>query len=129
MKELIGKKITGLFVDSEDQGTLMFKSGEEELVYTGYGDCCSETWFADITGVDCLIGFTVISVESVELNDVFDERTRQEHDEVYGYKIKTNKGYVDIIYRNSSNGYYGGDCEFGGKPTKNMVEITDDWNA
>ena len=37
-----------------------------------------------------------------------DERTRQEYDQVYKFMLVTHKGYCDIIFRNSSNGNYGG---------------------
>ena len=129
MKELLGKKITRLFVDSEDQGAIMFVAGDEEIIYDAVGDCCSETWFADITGVDALIGGTISGVEIIDIGEVDDKRGRQEYDEAYGYKITTEKGYVDIVYRNSSNGYYGGWCEIVGSHAGKMEEVTDDWSA
>lgn len=132
MKEIIGKKIDKIEVDAGDQETLVFTVGDEKLIYQGYGDCCSETWFADITGVSALIGGTVTSVETVQMAEVEDGRTRQEHDEIYGYKIKTDKGYADIAYRNSSNGYYGGSCDYipGLDVSQHkFIEITDDWAA
>lgn len=32
-------------------------------------------------------------------------------DSAYCYKFRTDNGYADIIFRNSSNVYYGGECE------------------
>lgn len=133
MKELIGKKITKLFVEKDHQDALVFEFGDERIVYNAYGDCCSETWFADITGVKALLGETVHYVEEVECDEMFypkdDGRGRQECEQYYGMKLTTNKGCIDIIYRNSSNGYYGGSCELGKKLPEKMVEITDDWSA
>lgn len=37
-----------------------------------------------------------------------DGNSRQEFDSFYGYQLTTNKGHCTISYRNSSNGYYGG---------------------
>lgn len=135
MKELIGKTVTGLRIN-DDQSILTFDTVFAMIAYMAEGDCCSETWFADITGVDALIGGTVTNVESISMDgyNVEDGRCRQEYDEVYGYKITTNKGYCDVVFRNSSNGYYGGsielcDLNFRNAWNKNVVSITDDWSA
>jgi hypothetical protein len=95
------------------------------------GDYCSESWFADLVGVHNVIGREVISVETIPLPEwvnVEDGRTRQEYDEAYGLRISTDGGTCDVIYRNSSNGYYGGWCgEYvsRGLPT-GCKEITED---
>ncbi len=135
MKELIGKTVTGLRIN-DDQSILSVDTTDETIAYIAYGDCCSETWFSDITGVDALIGGTVTNVESISMDgyNVEDGRCRQEYDEVYGYKITTNKGYCDVVFRNSSNGYYGGsielcDLKYYEVWNKNVVSITDDWSA
>lgn len=130
MKELIGKTVTGLRVN-EDQSVLAFDHPDgTSTSYRTWGDCCSETWFADITGVAALLGGNVLDVEFVDLPVVDDKRTRQESDEFYGVKLKTDKGYADIVYRNSSNGYYGGDIDlYGGALPDGMTAITDDWKA
>ena len=101
------------------------------LIFETESDCCSETWFADIVGVQNLLKATITGVEILQLPDPEDARGRQEWDEAYGVKLKTTKGTCDIIYRNSSNGYYSGSA----RPCKAMpegvewVEITDDWQA
>ena len=138
MKELIGKKIDKVYV-SEGEHLLKFVSGADELIYYAEGDCCSESWFADISGVDCLFGATVSAVEEMEYIDAqeVDNITRQEFDLIYGIKLYTNKGIADIVFRNSSNGYYGGWCnilwnkEWETKlvSESKFVEITDDWLA
>lgn len=132
MKELLGKTITGLRVrDGED--ILVFDHPDGTwTAYATHGDCCSETWFADIVGVNALINATVLEVQDVELEDDADERTRQEYDRFYGVKLKTDRGYVDIVYRNSSNGYYGGDISLyrsDSLPVGNFTTIADDWSA
>jgi len=127
MKELIGKKIIGVSIDKTYNDVLAFFTEDETLIYTCWGDCCSETWFADILGIENLINQEVTNVEDINLEDIQDGRSRQDSDEFYGIKITTIKGVVDIIYRNSSNGYYSGSCDFGGKLSENMVLITNDW--
>ena len=127
LKSLVGKTIRAIFV-SPGEGQLLFKTDEGDVGYHVWGDCCSESWFADLTGVDALIGGTVTETEDVKYSEPNDDRTRQEHDVVYGYKIKTSKGHADLSFRNSSNGYYGGDLESGDAPEA-TVAITDDWSA
>lgn len=130
MKELIGKTVVSLEVN-ECENVLVFNCTDDKVVYYAYGDCCSETWFADIVGVQCLIGATVLDSQDISLPYVEDGRCRQEYDRFYGVKLMTNKGYVDIVYHNSSNGYYGGSIELceNDLTYKSFREITDDWSA
>lgn len=131
MKELIGKKISRLWIN-EYQSILVFDTNQGAVGYETYGDCCSESWFADITGVSAMLGGTVQAVEEVSMDgyNVEDGRARQEYDEAYGYKLTTDKGYADIVFRNSSNGYYGGSLELlRRKLPENMTAIGDDWHA
>lgn len=131
MKKLIGKKIAGLRIN-EDQSVLAFDTDQGVIAYDALGDCCSETWFADITGVSALLGGTVQTADEVSMDgyNVEDGRTRQEWDEAYGVKLTTEKGYADIVFRNSSNGYYGGSIELLKRELpESMTAIEDDWHA
>lgn len=130
MEDLIGKTVTGLRVN-EDQSILAFTHPDgTSTSYVTDGDCCSETWFADITGVAALLGGEVLEVESVGMPEAEDKRTRQEYDKQYGVKLRTDKGRADIVYRNSSNGYYGGSIQLhSGALPDSMTAITDDWQA
>jgi hypothetical protein len=131
MKELISKKITGMRIN-DDQSVLAFDTDQGTVAYGAWGDCCSETWFADITGVSALLGGTVQTADEVSMEgyNVEDGRTRQEYDEAYGVKLTTDKGYADIVFRNSSNGYYGGSIELLKRDLpEDMTAITDDWHA
>jgi hypothetical protein len=130
MNELIGKTVTRLRVN-EDQSVLAFDHPDgSSTAYATWGDCCSETWFADITGVSALLGARVLEVEAVDLPEVEDNRSRQNYDRFYGVKLRTSKGFVDIVYRNSSNGYYGGGAGlYDDAIPETMTTITDDWQA
>lgn len=131
MKELIGKIVSQLWINDEESVLLFMHPDGGWTAYETEGDCCSETWFADINGVSVLIGATVVSAVDVEMDNVDDGRTRQEEDEFYGVKLTTDKGFVDIVYRNSSNGYYGGNIKLskGGQDTSQFRQILDDWSA
>jgi len=135
MDELIGKIVTKISVADQGteypEGVLIFETDSGKMHYVTDADCCSETWFADITGVDALLGVVVKDAVRIDLDEPKDGRTRQEEDQAYGVKITTERGVCDIVYRNSSNGYYGGGCslavDYNG--ATNVREITDDWSA
>lgn len=149
MKELIGEVIKEIWVN-EDQSFLKFVTDDKELLYYAEGDCCSESWFADILFSWQFFNKKVVDVEVLEVPDWLshliakDGRTRQECDEVYGFQIKVqdansyNSNWCDIIFRNSSNGYYGGWCEYIETPNKWLedklkevvwTQIKEDWSA
>lgn len=132
MKELVGRIITGIRV-APDQSELLFDTDKGPVKYSTEADCCSESWFADITGVHAIIGAQVRQAEEVENMahyNVEDGRTRQEYDSAYGWKLTTDKGHADIVFRNSSNGYYGGWMnKASDTKAKGFTPITDDWRA
>ena len=143
MQELVGQTIEKLEVSS-DQHLLRFTTtGGQPIVYQAEGDCCSESWFADIVGVKALLppprpargdrAITKVEPLLLPFYNVHDGRGRQEEDQVYGYALSVQPWGVTVIaFRNSSNGYYGGWVELAspteGKDTQ-WTEITDDWRA
>lgn len=134
MQRLVGRTIYALYVEKSRDEYLRIYCDCGSLVWRAEGDCCSESWFADITGVEALLGATVTAVEEVELPDPEDNRTRQDCDQAYGFKITTTKGRTDIVFRNSSNGYYGGSlCAVENwnqhVPAIEWAQITEDWSA
>lgn len=128
---LLGKDIDDVFV-SDDQQYIKFRMYGREFVFVTDGDCCSETWFADIIGRKNLTNEFISGVETLELpSDPKDGRSRQEYDQVYGVRFKTKRGDCDVIYRNSSNGYYGGSASLCNEPPEGIKweKITGDWQA
>lgn len=134
MEELIGLVVRALYV-AAGEGTLYFVTDNGVIAYEAEGDCGSESWFADVTGVSAILGKRVQSVARGELPDGYDassDRTRQLHDECYGYTITTAAGRASIVFRNSSNGYYGGslcDAQQLDAVPDGARRITDDWSA
>ena len=110
MKELKNQTIRKIYLDNKGQHYLVFITDERSFVYYVDADCCSESWFADIVGVDSLLNEMVTNVEKVGMDgyNVNDGRGRQEFDQAYGFNLITQKGKTNIVFRNSSNGYYGG---------------------
>lgn len=130
---LVGRKVLKLFVGPREE-SLYFELDDGKVLYVDTeADCCSETWFADIVGVQALLGWEIRSVEEMNVLGGDDTRTRQEYDRYYGFKITTMYGQCDFIYRNSSNGYYGGGINsarfiISGVP-KGLRCITDDFQG
>jgi hypothetical protein len=128
---LIGQRIEGFDVGDEEHA-LRIRTNGEPVYCEVDGDCCSESWFADILGAVWVQGGTVTTTRELELPQPQDGRSRQEEDSAYGYAIDTERGTVIIAFRNSSNGYYGGDMTVTDQEprgnTWRPIE-TDDWSA
>jgi hypothetical protein len=120
--ELLGKVIKSVSLPDDTNIVFLLEDGTE-IRWFAQGDCCSETWFENISGIGALSGNKVIEIIPREFTKEVLESLkayRQESDELYGYSLKvevthyhgyqSSIGYemVDIDFRNSSNGYYGG---------------------
>lgn len=107
LDDLIGREIQ--FVRVSDT-VLLVVASDLPCAVEVEGDCCSTSWWADITGVPQIVGRAVTAIEDLDLSgyDVNDGRGRQEEDQAYGFRIRCGESFADFIYRNSSNGYYGG---------------------
>ncbi len=118
MKELKGLTIENVYI-SDDKEWLVFKTPERYLAYYAYGDCCSNSWFESIINFKNLLNSKVIDAKHRELplSDQW-ERIEDKEDNgndvisYYCMSLETTGGIVDIEYRNASNGYYGGSCDY-----------------
>jgi hypothetical protein len=132
LARLEGKRIIGIEIDGEEQHYLRFTTDEGPICFYAYGDCCSESWFYHVLGVDALLGHTVTKAWEVEMPDAPDDgKGRQESDLLYGFRLTTTGGRADVEFRNSSNGYYGGrlDSVDWIPPDVRMVPVTADYTA
>jgi len=135
MEKLIGNKIIDIQIAAEEH-YLKFVTEQGEFIYGTEGDCCSETWFSEILNVDFLINHTVSEIENLYLPEpaVPDPHGRQESDCFYGIKINTDAGTATIVFRNSSNGYYGGSYDLMKVPVPQeypfrSIKECSDWTA
>lgn len=110
LKGLLGLKVIDFKINDAHDNFQIVTDGETFDFYC-YGDCCSTSWIENVTGLDSLIGGTVLEISCSDSEDV--TRTDDEHEYKDIYTIKTEKGRFDIEFRNSSNGYYGGAIESG----------------
>lgn len=132
---LVGATVTKLLM-SPDGHSLFFQTGDNDGVrFEAQGDCCSQSYFHEIYGLENLLGQYVVSLEEIDLPDSIstqlDDNYNPQYKECiryYGLKVTTNKGYTSIIYRNESNGYYGGWCNpgFAAEKPKGYLDIVND---
>lgn len=103
---LQGKTITDIKI-ADDKQAIKFITTEGEVIAKCDGDCCSSTWVESIELPVNGFPATVTSAEDVDMPDL---GSPDDYDVIayYGFKIQTDKGDILIDYRNSSNGYYGG---------------------
>lgn len=130
MDRLIGSVVNSVYI-SEDQQIMVFDTSNGIFAYETEADCCSETWFADLVGLQALIGSKITGCVEATVQSVEDGRSRQDIDTVYGYKIETARGVCDIVFRNSSSGWYGGSiCLLDPIVVKSeLTRITEDWSG
>lgn len=102
MEEILhGKTIVGIKVKSPS--VWLQCSDETWVEITAEGDCCSEA-FIDATR---LRNHPTLTGKTVEIS-LSSFTTVQESDEVYAVEFLCNSsGYLAMMHRNSSNGYYG----------------------
>ena len=118
---LVGKTLTSVINDGNDE--IIFVTSED-LQYKMYHsqDCCENVMIDDINGdLQDLVGSPILLSEQVSNEDF--EKKYAESDEGKNsssydsytwtfYKLATIKGYVDIRWFGSSNGYYSESVEF-----------------
>lgn len=135
LTDTIGYTVGGVVISSNqsDLGLVLLLEGKppRSFCLSTYGDCCSESWWADVIGVKQLLGARITDASDIPMPQVEDDRSRQEVDQIYGIRICTDKGACDLVFRNSSNGYYGGGYTpiWGREISSNPTLLTEDWSA
>ncbi|HWX31234.1 MAG TPA: hypothetical protein VNZ53_27820 [Steroidobacteraceae bacterium] len=111
-KSLVGKTIVAVFL-TEDGGEIRFDlSDGTSVVARADGDCCSHSWIEAVEMPALGLPATVISSEPLDLDKPDVTNDDYECLRFYGHKIVTDRGEIVIDYRNSSNGYYGGNLSW-----------------
>jgi hypothetical protein len=138
-KNLIGKRINGVFLnDSKDR--LAFRTiGGDVFTYYTCGDCCNTVYINHMSGLDIvgkdntfdlLRGVLVLGAEDKEWITRSDIEDAYEVIEDGFFTIKTDRGYIDLEVRNEHNGYYGGrveEDEFDADEFNELSLVTEDF--
>ena len=125
IETLVDKKFTKVWVDRYKEGEahrVMFEGVEGNYELTHRQDCCEHVYIEDIVvtsvhdGLECLENTPILKAERVTSNNVMPAglKNPEDADDSYTwtfFKLTTLKGYVDIRFFGSSNGYYSEDAE------------------
>lgn len=107
-EELIGKTLTAIKVDEKYAAWILFVVSEDEkyLLHNDEADCNDvQVTIDDINGdINDLVGSPLTMAESVS-NEAF-EKTQDAEGTWTFYRFATIKGYVDIRWFGTFNGYY-----------------------
>ena len=129
---LVGKQVTGIRMD-EQRLSLRFNDGTSQSFEVD-GDCCSRSYFYDITGAEKLRrNGPIVSARFIpDLPQPDAEPRYQEVVKAYGVEIVTDHELFGeqttvISFRNDSNGYYGGMMYLSSAPyPDDLPDITTD---
>lgn len=111
---LESRTITGIKI-ADDQKALLFQTTAGDVIARTDGDCCSNSWVEHVELPAMGFPAVVLKVADLELPQPTKQEDEYEVVAVYGYKITTDKGDITIDFRNSSNGYYGGNLAWPGE--------------
>ncbi len=112
---LKGKTVTAIHFAKDKLAIKFDVEGGESIVAKVDGDCCSSTWIENVDGAEFLVGQEVLSEEDVLMPKASEKNDDYEVIAFYGYEVKSARGRMLIDYRNSSNGYYGGNLSWPGE--------------
>ncbi len=103
---LVGKTLVGISKDPDGLRIQTLEQGAFDV--SCEADCCSETWVEHLELPALGFPAKVLAVDDSGYSVGTVDDGPQDYTQVYKTVIRTDKGDIDIEYRNSSNGYYGG---------------------
>ncbi|NNH56939.1 hypothetical protein HLI01_08975 [Rhizobium laguerreae] len=105
---LVGKTLTEVRRDGDEEIFFVTTDGDTFKMYHSQ-DCCESVEIDDIEGdLDSLVGNPILVAVEVSQEDP----NASESGTWTFYKLATIKGYVDIRWYGSSNGYYSESVNF-----------------
>ena len=107
LSELIGKTLVSVS-KKDDDSEIRFETSEgEQYRMMHFQDCCEHVSVEDITGdLNDLIGEPILLAEESSNEGQINEDCWSDSCTWTFYKLATRKGYVDIRWYGTSNGYY-----------------------
>lgn len=138
-EEMIGWKVEEIYLCGDDD-RLIFRLSrdDEQILFTlvARGDCCSSSYFNDLIWVSNILGEVITEIEEKSLG-ARDTWREDECIAYYGFTFKSRLGVFDLVFRNESNGYYGGfivaftsNCmDIPASIPAGARKITEDWTA
>jgi len=109
ISDLIGKTLISCGqIDGNDGEEILFDT-DDGYRYRMYHsqNCCESVWIESVVGsFSDLIGSPITMAEEACYDDPNPDGFQNDREEWTFYKLATVKGYVDIRWFGSSNGYY-----------------------
>ncbi len=106
--DLVGKTLTNVENIDDEKIVFTLDSGEKYKLFH-YQDCCENVYVESIVGdLSDLVGLPILVAEEVSNSDPQPGQDVPKYDSFTWtfYKLATRKGYVDIRWYGTSNGYY-----------------------
>lgn len=137
---LKGKTIEKVIMSPND--LLTFHTDSGPVSFRVEGDCCSSSYFYEITGIDKILGKKIEEIVELPDIDVKDAPPECECVQAYAFRLSAAPSLTEVageeletsnsafvVFRNESNGYYGGYMEPAEySQQENEEVITSDWH-
>ena len=102
--------VSGFDLDNGDECLINFDNNEFIQIYHAQ-DCCEDVWLEDISGDTNLEGAIFYEIIEKECNK--DALNKGDDSFTWAfYTIRTSKGYLDLRWYGTSNGYYSENIDF-----------------
>ena len=108
---------------SADKTVIMLHNGMFHVRLAAFGDCCSESWFEHVENFEALFGEEIRGV-LLKAQEAITENVRQSVEYAEVIELTTDRGVCSLEFRNSSNGYYDGATEGGGRIMHGYIRVS-----
>lgn len=129
IEDMVGSRILGIKLNGL-KDYLRVETDKGPFNFVAVGGCCSTSWIEHLNGVKNVIEGVITEAPVIGHTDHIKEDGNREDDFNvtlhYITQLKTDKGTLDIEFRNNSNGYYSGWLTLDEDQDGDPVEVPDD---
>ena len=112
VSELLGKTLTECEQIGNDEIIFTCSDGSQYKMFHDY-DCCESVYIEDVCGeLSDLVGSPLLMAVEVSNDPPESHKSGDDSETWTFYKFATIKGFVDIRWYGSSNGYYSESVDF-----------------
>lgn len=114
IKELLGLTMASVVRDTDNEQLVFTTTDGRTFIFWHSQDCCEYVYIESIVGdLNDLVGEPLLLVDEVSSEDTppADKYLNESYTWTF-YKFATRKGYVDVRWFGTSNGYYSETVDF-----------------